>query len=204
MGARQKVAMLRRISHRDGQVLHYQIMGNGRPEFLPVDAVPAFEGDEAWFVLEAVQARPWNTWRVVRPASENDHRPAIEREAPGSGRDWPSPDGISYPGSPDINSPFRAWSDWNADPWALPHVTAARRKERNARWVASLSDRDWERLARLADTSDGIVPAALADLDAPIRVGVMPLGQSHSGERFGTLRGMQLVAWPKERPRKAR
>lgn len=74
--------------------------------------------------------------------------------------------------APPANSPLRAWNDWQEDPWAPPEVKAQRRRERHARWIASLSDRDWERLAVLVDQVDGASgPAALNDLDAPIRVG---------------------------------
>lgn len=34
--------------------------------------VPPFEGDEAWFEVEMVQAKPWSYWRAVRQVEPPD------------------------------------------------------------------------------------------------------------------------------------
>lgn len=97
--------------------------------------------------------------------------------------------------------PHRTFGEWHEDPWAPPEDKARRRAARNRRWVASLTERDWVRLAALADTAaTGRPTVRLDDLDAPIVVGVYPIDQSHgpNGARFGTLRGCVLMAWPKE------
>ena len=96
--------------------------------------------------------------------------------------------------------PHRTFGDWHEDPWASPEDKAARRRERHARWIASISDRDWQRLAELADKAVAGQPAArLDDLDAIIAIGVHPVAASHppNGERLGTLRGCMLLAWRK-------
>lgn len=40
--------------------------GNSRCTFIKPEHVPGFEGDEAWFELERVRAKPWSYWRAVR------------------------------------------------------------------------------------------------------------------------------------------
>lgn len=99
--------------------------------------------------------------------------------------------------------PWRTFGEWHEDPWAPPEDKARRRRERHARWIASISERDWTRLATLADRAmagDGSI--RLDDLDASIAIGVYPADARHmpNGERFGTLRGCALVAWRKGRP----
>lgn len=77
----------------------------------------------------------------------------------------------------------------------------ARRRERHKRWIASLSDRDWDRLAAMADSVlAGQRFARVADLDAPIYVGVIDPEEKHppNGERFGKLRGAVLMGWDQE------
>jgi hypothetical protein len=77
------------------------------------------------------------------------------------------------------------------------------RRERHARWKASLSDRDWARILALAkEVTPLYVPARLDDLDAPgIAVGVCPVGHETrtSGERIGTVRAGQVavLVWEK-------
>ncbi len=75
-----------------------------------------------------------------------------------------------------------------------------RKVERQQRWIASLSDRDWARLAERAEqVNTGQNLARFDDLDAPIAVGVYDPKAGHlpNGERFGTLRGCVLMAWAK-------
>lgn len=37
-----------------------------RVTFVDPEHVPPFEGEEAWFELELVAAKPWSQWRAVR------------------------------------------------------------------------------------------------------------------------------------------
>lgn len=86
--------------------------------------------------------------------------------------------------------------DW--DYAKTPEEARARRRERRQRWIDSLSERDWDRLARAADeTLAGRPRARFDDLDAPIAVGVVDPRTNHqpNGERFGMLRGCILMAW---------
>lgn len=74
----------------------------------------------------------------------------------------------------------------------------ALRRARHRRWIASLTDRDWERLARRADdTLAGGQFAKISDLDADIAVYVAHPDNTHppNGERFGVLRGCPLLGW---------
>lgn len=83
MKGRKRVALLQRVRllEKDGGgTLHFQIMGAGRPEFLPRSAVPEFEGEEAWFVLERVKGPVWMTWKVLRQVDDVD---AANREIMG-------------------------------------------------------------------------------------------------------------------------
>lgn len=98
--------------------------------------------------------------------------------------------------------PHRTFNDWIEDPWAAPADQARRRRERHARWIASISARDWERLSALVDqVTDVYNPARLDDLDADIAIGACSPGAEHrfSGQVFGRLRGYPLLAWPKAR-----
>jgi hypothetical protein len=94
----------------------------------------------------------------------------------------------------------RTFGEWHEDPWADPADKARRKRERHQRWIASISDRDWERLARRADavTAGGSF-ARMDDLDARIAIGVYDARAGHlpNGERFGILRGCVLMAWRK-------
>lgn len=61
-----KLTRVRLLEKDGGRTIHFRLDGGRRPQFIPTDAVPEFEGDEAWFELEHVRAKPWNTWRVIR------------------------------------------------------------------------------------------------------------------------------------------
>lgn len=76
MTGRTKIAKLRRVRLLDkdgGGTLHFIIVGTGRVEFLDLEAVPDFEGEEAWFELERVRGRVWMTWKVLRQVQEPRH-----------------------------------------------------------------------------------------------------------------------------------
>lgn len=64
-----KIACLKRITDQEGRTLHFMIPSSDRrrpPEFIPRSRTPEFEGDEAWFELEKVHAKPWAFWKVLR------------------------------------------------------------------------------------------------------------------------------------------
>jgi hypothetical protein len=105
-------------------------------------------------------------------------------------------------GAPHPDSPFRRVSEWSDDPWALPEDRERRRVERHRRWIASITPRDWERIATAAAGVSRRTPMIpLNDLEASIRIGICPPEDVHlyNGQRFGTSRGLALVAWPKDR-----
>lgn len=110
----------------------------------------------------------------------------------------PDPDEGRGSGPP-LSSHFRMHSDWQEDPWAAPEVKARRKRERHARWIASISARDWERLAMRADQEmAGQRFARFSDLDAVIDVAVgAPGARLPNGEVFGELRGCKLLAFRK-------
>lgn len=67
-----------------------------------------------------------------------------------------------------------------------------------------LSRRDVARIKAHAEAlaaNPSHIPAALADLDAPVRVGAAPPDQAQyfSGEPFGAWAGMTLLWWPRGR-----
>jgi hypothetical protein len=79
--------------------------------------------------------------------------------------------------------------------------------ERRKRYIAALSDRDWNRIRALArEVTPGYTPARLDDLDAKtIAVGVtQPGGESYvSGERIGEIAvrpdwKLPVIVWEKE------
>jgi len=75
MKGRTIVARLRRVRVMEkdgGGTLHFQIMGHGRPEFLPLKVVPDFEGEEAWFLLERIRGPIWMTWKVLKQVESSD------------------------------------------------------------------------------------------------------------------------------------
>lgn len=110
----------------------------------------------------------------------------------------PDPDEVQGAGPP-LNSDFRLHSDWFQDPWAAPEVQERRKRERQARWIASISERDWKRLAERADqVTAGKAFARFTDLDAVIDIAVVgPRERPPNGERFGELRGCVLMAFRK-------
>lgn len=79
------------------------------------------------------------------------------------------------------------------------------RRERHKRWIASLSERDWARIAELAErVTPRSWPARLEDLDAPgIAVACWPADQpaGTSGERIGRLRDgkVAVLVWEIDR-----
>lgn len=97
--------------------------------------------------------------------------------------------------------------------WQMPPNYAAkaaassdkRRAEaavRHRRWIASISGRDWARLAKRADlVLAGSRFARIDDLDAEISIYVASPAETHppNGERFGVLKTCPLLAWPKGR-----
>jgi hypothetical protein len=64
-----------------------------------------------------------------------------------------------------------------------------------------LTPRDVDRIKALAEArvQDGTIPAALADLDAPIRVAAYFEDEAYrfSGDRLGTWAGRVLLYWPR-------
>ena len=82
-------------------------------------------------------------------------------------------------------------------------VREAEIRERHKRWIASLSDRDWDRIRALArEVTPQFSPARLDDLDAKgLAVGVCPVGQERwcSGERIGAVRNgeVAVLVWEK-------
>lgn len=97
--------------------------------------------------------------------------------------------------------PFRSFDDWTEDPWAPREDVERRRRDRHKRWIASISERDWARLAERADqVLTGRNFARFEDLDAPIAIGVVDPRQRWmpNGERFGMLKGCILMAWRKD------
>jgi hypothetical protein len=97
--------------------------------------------------------------------------------------------------------PWRTFGECHEDPWAAPADKARRRGERHTRWIASISERDWTRLAERADlVLAGGIFARIEDLDAPIAIYVAHPNERHrpNGERFGTLKGCILLAFRKD------
>lgn len=112
----------------------------------------------------------------------------------------PDPDEPLIPGMrPDL----RWHNDWFRDPYSSPEVQERRKRERQARWIASISERDWDRLAeRAAAVMAGARIGRFDDLDAPIAIAVIhPAEKMPNGERFGVLGGCVLMAFQKGRPR---
>lgn len=108
----------------------------------------------------------------------------------------PDPDEPVIPGL----APGLRWhNDWFADPYSSPEVQARRKRERRARWIASLTEADWSRLReRAALVMAGGHFARFDDLEAPIAVAVVhPEERMPSGERFGVLGGAILMAFQK-------
>jgi hypothetical protein len=63
-----------------------------------------------------------------------------------------------------------------------------------------ISERDWTRIRELAMTATSShQPAALDDLDAPWRIGAVPVEKRKyvSGTQIGIWRGRAILIWPK-------
>ncbi len=63
-----------------------------------------------------------------------------------------------------------------------------------------ITDRDWRRIkAHALSITETNMPAALADLDCPYRVGACLPGWEtrFSGEVIGKFRGRPILVWPK-------
>jgi hypothetical protein len=112
----------------------------------------------------------------------------------------PGPDEVWEPGTAPFDSHFRRHNDWFEDPWAAPEVKARRKRERHARWTASISEHDWVRLRdRAGLVLGGQSFARFMDLDAVIDVAVCHLrDRLPNGDQFGELRGCPLLAFPKQ------
>lgn len=105
---------------------------------------------------------------------------------------------------PHPSSHLRETTEWAFDPWGSAEARRAWDHARKRRWIASLTARDWDRLAAAADQARadlarGRSGGSINDLDAPIRVGLCVPEEvcRFSGVKFGELRGFALLAWPK-------
>lgn len=108
----------------------------------------------------------------------------------------PDPDEPVIPG---LHPDLRWHNDFFEDPYSSPEVKARRKRERHARWIASISDRDWARLKERAElTIAGQSFGRFDDLDAPIAIAVVhPDEKMPNGERFGVLACCVLLAFRK-------
>lgn len=76
------VVKLRRVRQHGGvehgRTLTFSFPGGTRRaerslcSFISADRVPAFDGEEAWFEVEEVSAKPWPFWRAVRQVEPPD------------------------------------------------------------------------------------------------------------------------------------
>lgn len=60
------------------RTLHFTFRGGSRHgnsvnSFVNREDVPRFEGDQAWFEMELVEAKPWSFWRAVRQVEPPAH-----------------------------------------------------------------------------------------------------------------------------------
>jgi hypothetical protein len=72
----------------------------------------------------------------------------------------------------------------------------AEARARHGRWLAMFSDSDWARIRALArQTGPTYSPGALTDLEAPLKVSCVAVGQArrHPGEQVGALRDGQVA-----------
>lgn len=70
------VVKLKRVRQAGGagpqRTLHFTFEGHTRKSsrarcsFIDAERVPPFDGDEAWFEVEQVRAKPWPYWRAIR------------------------------------------------------------------------------------------------------------------------------------------
>lgn len=54
----------------------YPSMGLSRAReigFVSPEHVPAFEGEEGWFEMERIRAKPWSYWRAIRRVDPPPH-----------------------------------------------------------------------------------------------------------------------------------
>jgi hypothetical protein len=98
----------------------------------------------------------------------------------------------SRPASPEVERLWRLM-------YPTPEEQRARIRARHQRWIAALSDRDWQRIREL-QIAPAHMGAALHDLDAPgLSVAIVAAGDERrvSGERIGTLHGgkFALLVW---------
>jgi len=66
-----RTALLTRVTALTGETLHFTMPAytgrrRSRVEFIDKERVPEFEGDQAWFEIEKVSAKPWPYWRALR------------------------------------------------------------------------------------------------------------------------------------------
>jgi len=91
--------------------------------------------------------------------------------------------------------------DLYGSPWQTWEERERRRRRRHAHWRSLLTDRDWTRIAELADqVTDIYTPARLDDLDPKsLAVGCCRVGEEtrFNGERIGVIRGKAVLVWPK-------
>jgi hypothetical protein len=66
--AKDKASRTLHFLHPDGAG-----RGNSRVGFVAPEHVPAFEGEEGWFEMERVRAKPWSYWRAVRRLEPAPH-----------------------------------------------------------------------------------------------------------------------------------
>lgn len=71
-----KLTRVRQFSGADpGRTLYFTFEGGqrsssrSRSSFVKPDHVPPFDGDEGWFEIEQVRAKPWSFWRALRQVS---------------------------------------------------------------------------------------------------------------------------------------
>lgn len=68
-----RIAKLTRVKDLQGNTLQFTTPSlKRRPilAFIDPALVPDFEGDEAWFELERVPAKPWAYWKPLRQTEE--------------------------------------------------------------------------------------------------------------------------------------
>jgi len=67
-----RVARLTLVRALDGPALHYATddlpagRRRCRTTFIAREHAPGFDGEEGWFEMERVPAKPWAYWRAVR------------------------------------------------------------------------------------------------------------------------------------------
>jgi len=86
---RKEIRLLTRVTdHRRVATLHFTAeslggrSGRCKLTFLDPEHVPDFAGDQAWFELERVSAKPWPFWRAVRAVEPPPGWAPAERAKP--------------------------------------------------------------------------------------------------------------------------